>query len=225
MTTHRSTALAGVAGIAFAVLSVSRVLYSGEINLPTWEDSPAKIADYYHGLPLDGVSAVAMLSVLVGYSLFLVFIAKAISVLLPEHDDHRWAAGWIFAFAAMDVGLIFFYVGLGGGARQMSAIGITNPDIYAAFHAARYGLYWVDLVLQPFWLAPLGYLIVVTRRFPRWLGVVMLATAAVQPAAFFLPAPIWDITGFTYLWVLVGGIVMVVRRERYAPEPSKLTTN
>lgn len=207
--------LAGAAGILFAVLSVSRVAYSGELDLPTWEATPAEITEYYTDLSFDAAFAIAMGAVCVGYALFLVFMAKAVSVLVPPRAAHRWVATWAFAFAALDVMLVFAFIGLAGALRQLSELGITDPASYAALHTAYFGLYWVDLILQPFWLAPVGYLVFRSRLFPRWLGAAMVATAVVQPVVFFLPPEAWDVTGLTYLWVAVAGAFMAWRPAQY----------
>lgn len=211
--------IAGLAGVLWGVLSVTRVLLTGEADLPT-RDAPAdEIISYYEGLSVDAAFVIGVGMVTIGWALLLVFIAMVADLIGLIDRDLRWVGLLVLAGATVGEGVVVTYLAVLRAGAYWATHGGLETDAYLVLHGVSAGVLWVDSILSGLWLIPLGVVIIVTRLFPTWLGWAILATVVGQVAGFFVPVQAIELVagGLPYLWILIAGALMLARSERYAP--------
>lgn len=217
MGSRAGTLVAGVAGLLYPILSIGRLFFTGEVDAPALDDSPAAIVAFYEAADFDTTFTLGIAMVAVGYALLIVFIAKVADVVGGLDAGSRWVGYVILGGAVLDVVLALGYVATYATAVFWSSNGGLTADVYLALHGLAYGGYWVELITISLWLAPLGIAIAVTGLFPRWLGALMVISAAANVVAFFLPTVTWNIVGgLPYIWILLAAIWMLARADRYS---------
>lgn len=206
--------MAGWAAILWGVLSVARVPLTGEADLPLWTAPPADIIAFYEGQDFDTAFMVGIALAAVGWSLLMVFLAK-VSSLLDER--FRWVGYLIIGGGAIAVAGVVFYLTVVGAGVFWTSNGGLSADSYLVLNGLTWSFVWVNLISSALWLLPLAIVIIRTRLFPRWLGWAMVANSVAGFAAFFLPPEVSVVTGgLPYLWILIAGVVMLLRSDRYA---------
>lgn len=212
--TRGSVLMAGWAAILWGVLSVARVPLTGEADLPLWTAPPADIIAFYEGQDFDTAFMVGIALAAVGWSLLMVFLAK-VSSLLDER--FRWVGYLIIGGGAIAVAGVVFYLTVVGAGVFWTSNGGLSADSYLVLNGLTWSFVWVNLISSALWLLPLAIVIIRTRLFPRWLGWAMVANSVAGFAAFFLPPEVSVVTGgLPYLWILIAGVVMLLRSDRYA---------
>jgi hypothetical protein len=215
--TKRGTVIAGLSGILFAVLSVARVLLTGEFGLPPWEAPTTEILDFYHGLTFDAKFMIGFGMVSIGWLLYLVFVAKFSSIIGNVDAGSGWVGHLIVSLAVINVALVFPYlIALSTGAILADAGGV-GPDSFLILHGVVNGVVWFALLTDALLWVAIGVTILISRAFPRWLGIAFVITSAVEIFAFFGPVEMWTLVGgLVYLWTLLLGLTMLIRADRYS---------
>lgn len=212
--TRGSVLIAGWAAILWGALSVSRVPFTGEADLPLWTAPPADIVAFYEGQAYDTAFIVGVAMAAVGWSLLMVFLAKVSSIL---QGRLRWVGYLILGGGAISIIGAVYYLSLLGAGVFWSSNGGLGADGYLVLNGLTWSFLWVDQISSAVWLLPLGIVTVRTLLFPRWLGWLMVVNSAAGFAAFFLPPEVSLVTGvLPYLWILIAGVVMLIRSDRYA---------
>lgn len=216
--TRGSVLIAGWAAILWGVLSVARAPFTGETDMPLWTAPPADIVAFYEGQDFDTGFMAGIAMAAVGWSLLMVFLAKVSSIL---EERFNWIGYLIVGGGAVGVAGAGFYLTAVGAGVFLASNGGLGADGYRVLNGLTWSFLWVDLILGALWFVPLAIVIVLTRLFPRWLGWVMVANSVAGFAAFFLSLEASVVTGgLPYLWVLIAGVVMLLRADRYAKSAS-----
>ena len=211
--TRGSVLIAGWAATLWGVLAVSRVPLTGEADLPLWTDPPPDIVAFYEAQVFDTAFIVGVAMAAVGWSLLMVFLAKVSSLL---QGRLRWLGYLIVGGAAISIFGAVYYLSLLGAGVFWSSNGGLGADGYLVLNGLTWSFLWVDQISSAVWLLPLGIVTVRTQMFPRWLGWLMVANSAAGFSAFFLPPEVTLVTGvLPYLWILIAGVVMLIRSDRY----------
>jgi hypothetical protein len=126
--------------------------------------------------------------------------------------------------AILNVGLGVLY----GGALGIGAYWVSNGGLSTDSYLLLYGMMWSAIFLAiaagVLWSVPLGYAIIRTGLFPRWLGWSLLVITAANLISVWVPVELqYVIGGLPSLWTLIGGVIMLVRPARFAPSPSTST--
>lgn len=209
-----SVVIAGWAAILWGVLSVARIPLTGEADMPPWTAPPEDIVAFYEGRDFDPVFMAGIALAAVGWSLLMVFLAK-VSSLLDEW--FRWIRYLILGGGAIAVSGVVLYLSFLGAGVFWAANGGLSADSYLVLNGVIWSFIWVDLITGALWFLPLAIVVILTGLFPRWLGWAMVANTAAGFAAFFLPPDASVVTGgLPYLWILIAGLVMLLRSNRYA---------
>lgn len=210
--------IAGLAGVLWAVLSIARLPLTGEANLPARDATPEQIASFFQGLSFDGGFIVGIGLVSIGWVLLPVFIAFVAHLLGRIDPRMRWVGLVALAGAILEVGLTAFYLGAYSTGVFWASHVSPGADAYGILHGISGSLLWLDSLLVALWLVPLGTSIIVTRLFPRWLGWALVATTIGSIVAFFFVSEVLVnvFGGLPYLWVLIAGLLLLVRSDRYA---------
>ena len=208
-----SVLIAGWAAILWGALSVTRAPLTGEADMPLWNAPPGEIAAFYDSQVFDTGFMIGIAMAAVGWSFLMVFLAKVSSIL--EHQM-RWLGYLILGGGAISIsGAIYYLSVVGAGVFLGSNVGL-GTDSYLVLNGLTWSFVWVDQISASIWLLALGIVTLRTALFPRWLGWVMVANVAASLAAFFLPLEVSVVTGgLPYLWILIAGVTMLVRSERY----------
>jgi hypothetical protein len=215
--TRAGALIAGWAGILWPVVALLRVPLTRLRDQPSWTADRAAIASFYNEQSFDAAFVTGMALVTVAYALFLVFVAKAADVLRTADGGSRWIGYLILGGAAMDTALVYAYLAPFGAAVFWSGHGGLSTDAYLALHGLSFSFLWLEFITITLWMTPLGVAILRTRLFPAWLGWAILANAVALLVSFFLPYEVWAVTGgLPYLWILIGGVIMVRRPARFS---------
>ncbi len=219
--TRGSVLIAGWAAVSWGVLSVARIPFTGEADMPLWTASLTDIIAFYEGQDFDMAFMVGIAMAAVGWSLLMVFLAK-VSSLLDER--FRWVGYLIIGGGAIGVAGVVFYLSVVGAGVFWASNGGLSADSYLVLNGLTWSFIWVDLISGGLWFLPLAIVMIRTRLFPRLLGWVMVANSVAGFAAFFLPSEVSVVTGgLPYLWILIAGVIMLMRSTRFAPSPSPST--
>lgn len=211
--TRGSVVIAGWAAILWGVLSVARIPFTGEADMPLWTAPPTEIVAFYESRDFDTAFMAGIAMAAVGWSLLIVFLAKISSIL---EERFRWVGYLILGGGAIAVAGVVIYLSAVSAGVFWAANGGLSADSYLVLNGLIWSFVSVDLITGALWFLPLAIVIIRTRLFPRWLGWVMVANSAAGFAAFFLPPDVSVVTGgLPYLWILIAGVVMLVRSERY----------
>lgn len=222
--TRRGTLIAGWAGVVHVALALfASVALTGEAGQPSWTDSPQAIVRYYRDASFDGTFITGMILVGVSFLLFLVFIAKIADLLGGVDGGSRWVGWLILGGAALEMAFgIFGYL-----ASFLAAVfgaesgGLADTDLLVLHHL-RFAFYGLDLLAMSIWMIPLGLAIVVSRRFPRWIGWALLVNALAMVPSLYLPTVYWDATsGISILLMLALAIVLLRTPHRYSEVPTE----
>ena len=214
--------IAGVAGILWPVLAVSRLPFTGEIDMPEWTAPPSDFIEFYEGSSFDTSFKFGIGMAVVAYVLLIVFLAR-IAVLLRDIDvKFRWLGNLLVAGSVVDSTLVAGYLATISAATFRASHGGHSGDGYVALYDLSLTIYWVGLIAANLWIVPFGVAILVAGILPRWLGWLVLVNAPALLVAFFLSVDVWNaISGLPYLWVLIAAIVMLRRADQYE-EPDLL---
>lgn len=210
--------IAGLAGVLWAVLSFARLPLTGEANLPARDAPPDQIVGFFQGLSFDSAFIVGIGLVTIGWALLPVFIAFVADLVGRIDRALRWVGLLALAGAILEVGVTASYLATFGTGAFWASHGGPGADAYVTLHGFSGSLLWLDSILLALWLVPLGVAIIVTRLFPRWLGWALVATAVGSMVSFFLGSEVLVnvFGGIPYVWILIVGVLMLVRSERYS---------
>ena len=209
-----SVLIAGWAAILWGVLSVARAGLTGEVDMPLWTAPPDDIVAFYNSQNFDTAFIIGIAMAAVGWSLLMVFLAK-VSSLLGERL--RWVGYLILGAGAISIAGAVYYLSVVGAGVFWASNGGLGADGYLVLSGLTWSFLWVDQISVALLLLPLGVVTVRTRLFPPWLGWLMVANSVAAVAAFFLPPEASVVTGgLPYLWILIAGVLMLVRADRYA---------
>lgn len=215
MTPRIGILIAGWAGVLWPVLAFARVPLTGVLEQPSWTDDPADIVSFYTNSSFDAAFVTGMAMVTVAYLLFLVFVARVADLLTDRGS--RWVGYLILGGAAMDTAMVYAYLAPFAAAVFWAGHGGLSPVTYLGLHGLSFSFLWLEFITITLWMAPLGFAMARTKLFPTWLSWVIVLNAAALLVSFFLPYEVWVVTGgLPYLWILVAGILMIRRSERYA---------
>lgn len=220
--TRQGTFIAAAAGVLWPVLALMRVPLTNEAAHPSWTDSPASIIDFYSNASFDAAFRVGLGAVTLAYVVLLVFVAKLADLFGSLDGRSRWVGYVIIGGAVLDVGLALGYLGSFATGVFWASHGGLSADGYLVLNGLSWSFLWLDMIALALWLTAVGVAIVRTGLFPRWLGWAILVNVAALLASFLLPVAVWLVSAaLPYLWILVAGLLMLVRPERYSePTPS-----
>jgi hypothetical protein len=214
----RGVKIAGWAGVLWAVLSFARLPLTGEAEQPARAAASDDIVGFFEGVGYDGLFVIGIGLVIIGWALLPVFIARVADLIGSTDRGLRWLGQVALAGAILEVGLTVTYLAaIATGVFAASHTGL-GTDGYVLLHGMTWSLLWLDSILFALWLVPLGTAIVAIRLFPRWLGWALIATGVGGVVAFFMSNDILVnvFGGLPYLWVLIAGILLLVRSARYS---------
>ncbi|HXV70900.1 MAG TPA: hypothetical protein VEB69_05805 [Acidimicrobiia bacterium] len=215
--TRTGTIIAGVAGLLHVILAVIAPALTGELTQPSWSEPSASILDFYQTTAFDTSFMAGVFLEGVAFVVVLVLIAKLSDLVGNAEGGSPWLGRLIFGGAVLDTALILAYLSTLGAAGFRTSHGGMNADGYLLLNDLRFAFIWVGLLALVLWLASLGFAMIRTALFPRWLGWAMLVNSATILIAFFLPVRAWDITtGLPILWVLVIAVLLLTRPDRYS---------
>ena len=216
MSIRSGVLIAGVAAILWPLLAIARLPLTGELDVPEWTAPPDEIIDFYENSSFDTEFKIGIGMVILAYLLLVVFLVKVADLLIDEGGLTRWMGLLILAGGVLETSFVAGYLGTFAAATFRASHGGLTGDGYVALNDLSIISYWLDVLASAFWITALGVAIVRTRLFPRWLGWILLANGAGLVIAFFLPRDAWDaVSGLPYLWVLIAGIIMLLRSEQY----------
>jgi hypothetical protein len=154
--------------------------------------------------------------VAVGYLLLLAFMAYLADI-LGGAGGGRWIGGLIVGLTVLTVVMTLGYVGTYATAVFWASHGGLSVDGYLVLHGASFASYLLALPVGAVSGIVLGSAIVITRRFPIWLGVVILAIAAAQLVAMFGSPDTWNlVSGLPYLTTLTLAALVLRHLDYYA---------
>ncbi|MDX1449486.1 MAG: hypothetical protein R3246_10550 [Acidimicrobiia bacterium] len=206
--------IAGWSAILWGVLSVARAPLTGEVDMPPWTAPRPDIVAFADRQDFDAAFVVGIAMAAVGWCLLMVFLA-VVSSLLPERL--RWVGYLILGGGAISIAGTITYLSLVGAGVFWASNGGLGADGHLVLNGLTWSFLWIDQISGFLWVLPLAIVIVHTALFPRWLGWLMVANVAAAFVAFFLPPEVSMVTGgLPYLWILVAGVVMLARFDRYA---------
>lgn len=210
--------IAGWAGVLWAVLSFARLPLTGEAEQPARAAASGDIVGFFEGVGYDGLFVIGIGLVTIGWALLPVFIARIADLIGRTRRGLRWVGQLALAGAILEVGLTVTYLAALATGVFAASHGGLGADGYLLLHGMTWSLIWLDSILFALWLLPLGIATVFTRLLPRWLGWALVATGVGGVVAFFIPNDVLVnvFGGLPYLWVLVAGILLLVRSERYS---------
>jgi len=155
------------------------------------------------------------------FALLLVILTKIADLLGGADGGSRWV-GWLIVGGAvleMSFGIFGYLATLMAGVFAADHGGLSDAG-YLVLHDLRFAFYWLDLVVLPLWIVPLGLAIIVTGVFPRWLGWAWVANAVVLLPALYLPTDIWLVAGgIPLVLILIMSVLIILRPERYSGGP------
>jgi len=217
--TRRGALLAGLAGVLHVVLAmIPPYVMTNEAQQPPWTDPARDIVAFYASSRFDAAFMTGVLMEGASFALLLVILAKVADLVGGADGGSRWV-GWLIVGGAtleMSFGIFGYLATLMAGVFAASHGGLSDAG-YVALHDLRFAFYWLDLVVLPLWMVPLGIAIVRTRVFPQWLGWAWIANAVVIVPALYLPVEIWDpVGGFPLILILAMAVLMLLRPERYS---------
>lgn len=215
---RRGTLIAAAAGLLWPVLSALRLPLTGEVARPTWTADPSEIVAFYEASAFDGRFMVGVVVVVLGYVLLLAFMAYLAGV-LGDAGGGVWVGTLIVGLTVLTVVLTLGYVGTYATAVFWASHGGLSADGYLALHGCSFAFYWLALPVGAASGTVLALAIVVTRRFPVWIGITILAIAAAELLALFGSPDLWNVTsGLPYLTTLALAILVLRRPDTYAGE-------
>jgi hypothetical protein len=211
--------IAGWAGVLHVVLAmIPPYVLTGEAVQPSWTDSSQAIVAFYQGASFDPAFMTGMLMEGASFALLLVILAKVADLLAAADGGSRWIGWLIVGGAALEMAFgIFGYLGTLMAAVFRADHGGLSDAGYLVLHDLRFAFYWLDLVVLPLWMVPLGVAIIRTRFFPHWLGWAFIVNAIALLPALFLPVDLWTpIGGLPTLWTLIMAVMMIRWPKRYS---------
>ena len=201
--------VAAAAGILWPIMSAARLPFTDEAARPTWTTSPSDIVAFYEASAFDGRLLVGVMLVAVGYLLLLAFMAYLADI-LGDAGGGRWIGGLIVGLTVLTVVMTLGYVGTHATAVFWASHGGLSVDGYLVLHGASFASYWLALPVGAVSGSVLGFAIIITRRFPIWLGVMILAIAAAQLVAMFGSPDAWNVvSGLPYLTTLALAVLVL----------------
>jgi hypothetical protein len=217
--TPLGAAIAGWAGVLHVALAiVPPFALTREADQPSWTDPPAAIVAFYQGASFDPGFMTGVLMEAVSFVLLLVILAKVADLMAGADGGSRWMGWLIVGGVALEMAFgIFGYLAPLVAAVFRADHGGLSDSGYLALHDLRFAFYWLDLVVLPIWMVPLGIAIIKTRLFPSWIGWAFIANAVALVPTLYLPVDIWDpVSGIPSIWILIMAVLMILRPERYA---------
>jgi hypothetical protein len=211
--------VAGWAGVLHVALAIfPPFLMTREADQPSWTDAPATIVAFYKGASFDAGFMTGVLLEAASFVLLLVILAKVADLLGGVDGSSRWV-GWLIVGALvleMAFGIFGYLAPYVAAVFRADHGGLSDAG-YLALHDLRFAFYWLDLVVLPFWMVPLGIAIIRVRIFPSWIGWAFIVNAVALVPTLYLSVDIWDpVSGLPSIWVLALAILMIVRPERYS---------
>ena len=201
--------VAAALGILWPILSALRLPLMDEAARPTWTADPSEIVAFYEASAFDARFMAGVALVALGYVLLLVFMAYVASV-LADTGGGTWVGGLIVGLTVLTVVLTLGYVGTYATAVFWASHGGLSVDGYLVLHGASFASYWLALPVGAVSGSVLGFAIIITRRFPIWLGVMILAIAAAQLVAMFGSPDAWNVvSGLPYLTTLALAVLVL----------------
>jgi hypothetical protein len=208
--------VAAAAGILWPILSAARLPFTDEAVRPTWTARPSDIVAFYEASAFDGRLLVGVMLVAIGYLLLLAFMAYLADI-LGDAGGGDWVGGLIVGLTVVTAVVTLGYAGTYATAVFWASHGGLSADGYLVLHGVSFAFYWLALPVGAVSGIVLGSAIVITRRFPIWLGVMILAIAAAQLVAMFGSPDVWNVTsGLPYLTALTLAVLVLRHLDHYA---------
>jgi hypothetical protein len=207
---------AGVLHVALAIIPPYAL--TREADQPSWTDSPQAIVAFYQGASFNPAFMTGMLMEGASFALLLVILAKVADLVGGADGGSRWVGWLIVAGAALEMafGIFGYLATLMAGVFRADHGGLSDTG-YLVLHDLRFAFYWLDLVVLPLWMVPLGVAIIRTRPFPSWLGWAFIVTAVALLPTLYLPVDLWDpVSGLPSIWILIMSVMLIRRPERYS---------
>ena len=217
--TRLGAIVAGWAGVLHVALAlVPPFALTREADQPSWTDSPQAIVAFYQGASFDPAFMTGVLMEGASFALLLVVLAKVADLVGGADGGSRWIGWLIVAGAALEMafGIFGYLATLMAGVFRADHGGLTDAG-YLVLHDLRFAFYWLDLVVLPLWMVPLGVAIIRTRFFASWIGWAFIVNALAVLPTLYLPVDVWDpVSGIPSVWVLIMAVMMIRRPERYS---------
>lgn len=216
--TRTGVIIAGWAGVLWTVLSVARLPLTGEAEQPARAAAHDDVVAFFEGVSFDGRFLIGIGLVTIGWALLPVFIAKVADLISRTDRGLRWVGQLALAGAILEVGGTVVYLAAFATGVFAASHGGLGTDGYVLLHGITWSLVWLGSIIFALWIIPLGIAIIGTHLFPRWLGWALAATGVGGLVAFFVPNDVLVnvFGGLPYLWILIAGVLMLVRAERYS---------
>jgi hypothetical protein len=211
--------IAGWAGVLHVALAIiPPFVLTREADQPSWTDAPATIVAFYQEASFDPGFMTGMLMEAASFVLLLVILAKVADFLGGADGGSRWV-GWLIVGALvleMAFGIFGYLAPYVAAVFRADHGGLSDAG-YLALHDLRFAFYWLDLIVLPFWMVPLGIAIIRTQFFPSWIGWAFIVNAVALLPTLYLPVDIWDpVSGLPSIWVLAMAVLMIMRPARFS---------
>ncbi len=220
--------VAGWAGVLHVALAIfPAFVLTREADQPSWTDPAQVIVAFYRGASFDIAFMTGVLMEAASFALLLVVLAKVADLIGGVDGGSRWIGWLIVGGAALEMafGIFGYLAALVAGVFRADHGGLSDAG-YLVLHDLRFAFYWLDLVVLPVWLVPLGIAIIRTRFFPAWLGWLLVANAVALLPALYLPVDIWDpASGLPSIWILIMSVMMIRRPQRFSSGAANLATH
>jgi hypothetical protein len=215
----------GVLGLAAIVAQVSGAIVGSAAGSAPSADDAAKLLAFVKSSQFAFTTVLVLF--LIGFSLFIGFIAGLRSIAVAAAGEHEWLATTTFG-----AGLAITVMGLVGNGLALAAVAIAATShadasqIRLLFEIERLlgGAPW--LIPAAFYLGAAGSLGAITKVLPRWLALVgwigsvlvliasFSAYGASDTLAFWSPNGSVTILAFLPFWVWTLGASVVFLRQR-----------
>ena len=207
---------AGVLHVALAIIPA--FVLTREADQPSWTDPAPAIVAFYRVATFDTAFMTGVLMEAASFALLLVILAKIADLIGGVDGGSRWIGWLIVGGVALEMafGIFGYLAALTAGVFRADHGGLSDAG-YLVLHDLRFAFYWLDLVVLPVWMVPLGIAIIRTRLFPTWLGWLLVANAVALLPTLYLPVDIWDpVGGLPSLWILIMAVMMIRRPQRFS---------
>jgi len=205
-----SVQIGAAAGMAWGLLSVSRLPLTGEFDRPNWDAPVDEIVSFYESADFDTAFALGIAMPAAGYALLVVFAAVFATLMSDRDPGLRWLGVALVGGAILEVALVVGYLSTFAAAVFWSSSGGLGADGYLVLHGVSFSFYWVGLITSNLWTVPLGISILLTGVLPKPLGWIWLANSAALPIGYLLSVDVWNaVSGLLYIWLLISSVLLL----------------
>lgn len=214
MASRAEIRLAGASGVVGMVLVVLGGILAGEFEEPLERD-PAVIVEFYRGTELAGLVLIGVLLETVGFLLVMGFLAVVADTVAGTPTTVRWTSRLVLTAAVVATVLAIIAVACLLAGMHRAEHGGMADDGYLVLSDLRFASYQLGILAWALLFLSAGAAMVWHRTYPPWLGWAGVVVGAAHLVAPVIDAATWDpITGLGGVWLLVTGLILLLRPER-----------